>query len=252
LRNYLLVILVTLTVCHTHKDHDHDHEEHSFLDDELLDEDAPPIYFYTFTGTETINGVPPETRIKWMEYAMQTRIDWEGTPCPTDTFGAVIINRTSDQLLCQTNQTRSSSDPTDHAESRILRICANFLGTFVKPNWSHFSLYTTGESCAMCAAAQVIAGMGEMIYATTINHLHFKSNIPQILLKSLKVVEKGYAGNEVNPGMIVIAYQYRLSYFNTFFDSRVVTNPCPPGCYRNGTGGKCVKTTPELETTPLM
>lgn len=79
-----------------------------------------PDYFKVFTGVETINGVPPARRIYWMNYAAQTRISAQG-PCPRDGFGAVIVNRTSDTLLCATTGIRSTFDPTDHAEIRLIR-----------------------------------------------------------------------------------------------------------------------------------
>lgn len=79
-----------------------------------------PSYFYTFSGTETINGVPPARRTYWMNYAMQTRINAQG-PCPRDGFGAVIVNRTTDTLICATTGIRSTFDPTDHAEIRIIK-----------------------------------------------------------------------------------------------------------------------------------
>jgi len=78
-----------------------------------------PSYFFSFTGNETINGVPPETRIKWMRFALETRLT--KSPCPFDTFGAVIVNRTDDTLVCATFGTRSSTDPTGHAEISVIR-----------------------------------------------------------------------------------------------------------------------------------
>ncbi len=79
-----------------------------------------PSYFKTFSGVETINGVAPATRQYWMNYAMQTRLNAQG-PCPRDGFGAVIVNRTTNTLLCATSGLRSTFDPTDHAEIRIIR-----------------------------------------------------------------------------------------------------------------------------------
>jgi hypothetical protein len=77
-------------------------------------------YFYHFNGHEAINGVPPETRIKWMRFAMQTKLDLLG-PCPFDSFGAVLVNRTSDTLVCATFEARSRNDPSDHAEMHVIR-----------------------------------------------------------------------------------------------------------------------------------
>lgn len=89
-------------------------------DDNHRNSPSQQRYFYHFNGHETINGVPPETRIKWMRFAVQTKLDLLG-PCPFDSFGAVIVNRTSDTLVCATFEARSRNDPSDHAEMHVIR-----------------------------------------------------------------------------------------------------------------------------------
>jgi len=236
----LLIAFSILCLSHRHAhhhDHDHDHNDdlfHNHDDDELL----RPAFFHRFRGTETINGVPPEVRLHWMQYAMNTKILSSGSPCPRGAFGAVIVNRTTNALLCETNQT-TFTDATDHAEMHVIRQCAQLFNQRIFPGagtnrtvWAETSLYTTGESCPMCQSAQVWVGVGETIYSTTIEFLDI--NLNQIDIPSKKVVAKGIPGG-LNPPLTLISF-VNTSFTDQYFAWQNMPGvPCPGGCERDDT-----------------
>jgi tRNA(Arg) A34 adenosine deaminase TadA len=226
---FLFITLSTICLSHPH------HYDDDLLHDHDDDEHISDTFFYRFHGTETINGVAPYWRIYWMLYAMQTRINAYDSPCPADGFGAVIVNRTTNQLLCQTNLTTRTSS-VDHAEMHLLVECAAYFNVVLFPGagtnkavWADCSLYTTGESCPMCQSGQVWTGVGETIYSTTIETLAI--NRHQILIRSKKVVAEGIPGG-INPPLTLISF-VDTSYTDPYFAWQNTTAPCPGGCIRN-------------------
>jgi len=254
---FLFLTFATLTF--TCDQHDHTDEimwepaEKNDLTDDIISDDSADddlddaTFFYKFTGTETINGVDPEDRKFWMRLAMQTRKDVLGA-CPSDAFGAVLVNRSSNQLLCATTGLRSDFDRTDHAEMRIIRECSQLFETTLFPGagglvstWQQLSLYTTGESCAMCMGACVNIGLGENIYATSINYL-LSVNTTQIDLKAKKVEKKAIAGGKTQTDVISFRGDI-LNFYNELFSwQNQPLAACPPGCIRQS--GKCVPNPP--------
>jgi tRNA(Arg) A34 adenosine deaminase TadA len=239
---FLLFITSLFTLClsHSHGDlHNHGHDDPS----------SP--FFHKFTGTETINGVPPEVRNYGMKYALQTRIDLQG-PCPRDAFGAVLVNRTTNTALCETNQL-ISHDLLNHAEIRIIQMCAFLFETTIGPGsgknmalWAETSLYTTAESCPLCAAAEIFNGVGEVIYATPIEYLS-SVNIGQVLIPSVQLVERAIPGGYV-PSQTVISFQDTSFYDQYFSWQNVPTAPCPGICHRDA-ANSCV---PGKETQAVV
>ncbi len=90
----------------------------------------------------------------------------------------------------------------------------------------------------MCMAATRWAGIGENIYATSIDTL-YELGWTQILISSLQVDIKSVDGN-ITPPTTLISFAdtaYYDAYFGYQFNS---TNPCPDGCARNA-AGSCAK-----------
>ncbi|NBB77886.1 MAG: tRNA-specific adenosine deaminase, partial [Verrucomicrobia bacterium] len=59
------------------------------------------------------------------------------------------------------NQSRSTNDPTAHAEILAISQAANTLGDW---RLNHCTLYVTKEPCPMCSGALVIARIGKVVY----------------------------------------------------------------------------------------
>jgi tRNA(adenine34) deaminase len=74
--------------------------------------------------------------------------------------GAVLVYR--ERLVVEAhNRTRTTDDPTAHAEMVVLRAAAQRLGT---SRLLDSTLYVTLEPCAMCAGAMVLAKVRRLVY----------------------------------------------------------------------------------------
>jgi tRNA(adenine34) deaminase len=75
--------------------------------------------------------------------------------------GAVLV--LDDRLVAEShNLTRTTDDPTAHAEMVALRAAARVLGT---SRLLGATMYVTLEPCAMCAGALVLAKVRRLVYA---------------------------------------------------------------------------------------
>jgi tRNA(adenine34) deaminase len=75
--------------------------------------------------------------------------------------GAVLVH--GGRLIAEAhNLTRTTDDPTAHAEMVVLRKAAVRLGT---PRLLDATLYVTLEPCSMCAGAMVLAKVRRLVYA---------------------------------------------------------------------------------------
>ncbi|MEZ5891991.1 MAG: nucleoside deaminase [Parvularculaceae bacterium] len=77
-------------------------------------------------------------------------------------IGAVIVDASGDVLAAAGNAPISTSDPTAHAEIRVLREAAAKLGNY---RLSGTTLYVTLEPCAMCAGAISMARVARLVVA---------------------------------------------------------------------------------------
>jgi tRNA(Arg) A34 adenosine deaminase TadA len=82
-------------------------------------------------------------------------------------FGAVIVDRASGKVVA-TGKNRQRDGRIFHTEMVALDNCSR-----VEPrvDWKSVALYTSAESCPMCAAAEIWAGIPEVIYATSVESL---------------------------------------------------------------------------------
>jgi len=77
-------------------------------------------------------------------------------------FGSVLV---SDGTIVFEDRNRSGGgDPTRHPEFAIARWAAENLTAQERRS---AVVYTSGEHCAMCAAAHGLAGLGRIVYATS-------------------------------------------------------------------------------------
>ncbi len=78
--------------------------------------------------------------------------------------GALLVDRDGVVLAASGNNCVAASDPTGHAEVRVLRAAAARVGNYRLPGTT---LYVTLEPCAMCAAAMVIARIDRLVFGAT-------------------------------------------------------------------------------------
>jgi len=93
---------------------------------------------------------------------------------PSRPYGALIVDSSKNTISCYGVNT-ASTDVLLHGEMAAFRNCTalypsptgddrNNPGLF----WPNQTMYTTAESCPMCAAASVWRGLGRMVYGTDI------------------------------------------------------------------------------------
>ncbi|KZL79365.1 cytidine and deoxycytidylate deaminase zinc-binding region [Colletotrichum incanum] len=184
----------------------------------------------------TINSIPATKRVQYMRKFSRANeaLFRQSGPCPFAAFGTIIVNHTSDEVVCEGANFRTG-DPTIHGEISAINACtAKFAGqgmtaTEIYAAWGDLSIYTNAESCPMCASAIRWAGFKEYVYGTTIQH-NYNVGWGVMTLSSYDVFQQsrqlpGYQtvmigqilANETDP---LFSWQYNASA------------PCPNECFR--------------------
>jgi len=99
-------------------------------------------------------------------------------------FGAVIV-RDGAVITRGRNLGRTTDDPTAHGEMVAIRRCAARHGSKAMRG---ATLYTSGEPCAMCAAAIIWCGFGRLVFAASVEQIAAKMN--QINVTSAEIAAK--------------------------------------------------------------
>jgi tRNA(adenine34) deaminase len=76
-------------------------------------------------------------------------------------IGACLLDDKGNLLAAAGNRTRTTNDPTAHAEIIVLRAAAQKTGNY---RLTETTLYTTIEPCAMCAGALVQARVKRLVF----------------------------------------------------------------------------------------
>ena len=101
--------------------------------------------------------------MKQHETAMRAAIAM-ATQNPVYPFGAVITNASDGSILARGVNT-TSLNPIFHGEIACMN---NYVEKHGNQNWSELVLYTTGEPCPMCMSALIWAGIGGVVYGSSI------------------------------------------------------------------------------------
>lgn len=185
-----------------------------------------------------VNSVPFEAREHWMQRAVDELVAASG-PCPMYAYGAIIVNHTANpwgSLVCVgANSVGSKGDPTQHGEINAIQTCAdqfyrsNMTVAEVSAAFEDLSLYTTAESCPMCASAIRWANFKEYIYGTSIHQL-IDYGIEQIDVASRYIYQQSYLMSRANPRIIgPISTEKTNPYFRWIYTNQ----PCPNGCHHS-------------------
>ncbi|MCS7181749.1 MAG: tRNA adenosine(34) deaminase TadA [Thermoanaerobaculum sp.] len=92
--------------------------------------------------------------------------------------GAVVVGPRGELLAAAGNRRQRDQDPTAHAEILALRQAAQALGSW---RLVHCTLYVTVEPCPMCAAACVLARLGQLVYGAKDPKLGFVGSLANLL-----------------------------------------------------------------------
>lgn len=86
---------------------------------------------------------------------------------PNLPFGALIVNRDTNEILAE-GWNKTDINPTWHGEIDVINQLALRKGEM---DCSRLVLYTTAEPCPMCQAAILWAGIGMVVFGTSIRFL---------------------------------------------------------------------------------
>jgi tRNA(Arg) A34 adenosine deaminase TadA len=86
-------------------------------------------------------------------------------------FAAVLVNAEGKVVLTEHDRVYEKQDPTQHAESRLVRKACRLYG----PDLSAFTLYTTCEPCAMCFTSAWLTGIRRIVMGTTMAAVYHRS-----------------------------------------------------------------------------
>ena len=79
-------------------------------------------------------------------------------------FGSVLVDDSGAERFADRNREQSTGDATRHPEFEIAR----WAGTHLTPDErAAATVYTSGEHCAMCAAAHAWVGLGRIVYVAS-------------------------------------------------------------------------------------
>jgi tRNA(Arg) A34 adenosine deaminase TadA len=134
----------------------------------------------TLAFAQEENELKKFTRFKHEEY-MRIAID-EAKKNESYPFGAVIVDIESGIILAK-GVNQSSKNPTLHGEIVCMN---NYVEKYGNNNWGKLVLYTTGEPCSMCMSALIWAGIGGVVYASSITGIK-ASGIEQISISARQV-----------------------------------------------------------------
>ncbi|KAL0768832.1 hypothetical protein CaCOL14_008140 [Colletotrichum acutatum] len=162
----------------------------------------------------TVNSIPATKRVEYMQKANEALFRQSG-PCPFAAFGTIIVNHTSDEVVCEGANFRTG-DPTIHGEISAINACtAKFAEQGMTPT---ARVQFDGR-----------VSKAEYVYGTTIQH-NYNVGWGVMTLSSYDVFQQsrqlpGYQTsmigqiltNETDP---LFSWQYNASA------------PCPNDCFR--------------------
>lgn len=123
----------------------------------------------------------------FVEKKMEELIIYAKEKNPQFPFAAMIIDTRSGAEICR-GINNSSSNPTLHGEIAAINNCVNNVGRD-NLDWPNLTLITTAEPCPMCQGAIIWAGIGTVVFGTSIQHL-IEKGWRQIDIKSEEVCHK--------------------------------------------------------------
>jgi len=119
---------------------------------------------------------PDDERFMRMAIAEAARGDYP--------FGSVIM-RDGKVMVKGRNLGKQEKDPTAHGEMVAIR---NFLARYGPDKLKGTTLYTSGESCAMCMGAILWCGISRLVYGASIAELATKTG--QIMVTDAEIADK--------------------------------------------------------------
>ena len=132
-------------------------------------------------------------------------------------FGSLLVGGTGDVLLELTNTT-GNGDVTGHPE---LALAAWASVNLTADERAAATLYTSCESCAMCAGGQYWSGIGRLVFAVSSEQLGaiLPDGLPKLELSSREVFARGNLEFDVE-GPCDELREEAIAVFDGFWDAR--------------------------------
>ncbi len=134
-------------------------------------------------GARPARAALPPISMARHEQAMRRAIE-EARRNPVYPFGAVIVRADSGEVMAR-GVNNSSDNPILHGEIACMNDYVRLNGN---RDWGRMVLYTTGEPCSMCMSALVWAGIGGVVFASSIDGIR-RAGIEQINITARAVAE---------------------------------------------------------------
>jgi tRNA(adenine34) deaminase len=134
-------------------------------------------------GARSAHGALPPISTARHEQAMRQAIE-EAKRNPVYPFGAVITRADNGEVVAR-GVNNARENPTLHGEIACMNDYVRLHGN---RGWGDKVLYTTGEPCSMCMSALVWAGIGGVVFASSIDGIK-RSGIDQIQITAKAVAD---------------------------------------------------------------
>jgi len=113
-----------------------------------------------------------------------------GKLCPGFPFGAVVVDRTTGDIIAKGVNDSRARGPLWHGEVVAIDNTSKLpKETVGNTPWRNLALYTTAEPCPMCQGAILWAGISLVVYGTSIPSLK-KFGYEQIDIRCTELVAK--------------------------------------------------------------
>jgi tRNA(adenine34) deaminase len=126
--------------------------------------------------------LPPISAARHERY-MRLAIE-EARRNPVYPFGAVIVRPETDEVMAR-GVNDSRTNPILHGEIACMN---DYVARHGNRGWDSVALYTTGEPCSMCMSALVWAGIGGVVFASSIDGIK-RAGIGQIEITAKSVAD---------------------------------------------------------------
>lgn len=115
-------------------------------------------------------------------------------------YGAVLVK--DDKVVMKGyNTAQRDHDVSAHGEINVLRQFTKKIGNYDLDALKGYTLYTTAEPCAMCAAACIWVGVSEIVYGASVEQL-LNIGSEQIDISCQTIVDKGFQKVNIVSGIL--------------------------------------------------
>ena len=115
-------------------------------------------------------------------------------------YGAVLVK--DDKVVMKGyNTAQRDNDVSAHGEINVLRQFTKKIGNYDLDALKGYTLYTTAEPCAMCAAACIWVGVSEIVYGASVEQL-LNIGSEQIDISCQTIVDKGFQKVNIVSGIL--------------------------------------------------